>query len=216
MIWQADYDNKVFEVINAIVDLLVLGFFWIITSIPVFTMGASTTALYYTVNKSIRNKKGYAYREYWKAFKRNFKQATLCFLMWFVVAIFLVGVIVTKQVLHQDTQLGASYYFFLVLAGAALAWEFYLFSYIARFECTIMEAMKKSLFMMIANLGWSVALVAIFMACLFLCRDMMSLFILLPGGFCAIKNYILEKVFKKYRTPEDIARELEANRTFSR
>ncbi len=56
------YDNKVFEVINAIVDLLVLGFFWIITSIPVFTMGASTTALYYTVNKSIRNKKGYAYK----------------------------------------------------------------------------------------------------------------------------------------------------------
>ena len=53
------YDNKVFEVINAIVDLLVLGFFWIITSIPIFTMGASTTALYYTVNKSIRNKKGY-------------------------------------------------------------------------------------------------------------------------------------------------------------
>lgn len=187
------------------------------TCIPVFTMGASTTALYYTVNKSIRNKKGYAYREYWKAFKRNFKQATLCFLMWFVVAIFLVGdVIVTKQVLRQDTQLGASYYFFLVLAGAALAWEFYLFSYIARFECTIMEAMKKSLFMMIANLGWSAALVAIFMACLFLCRDMMSLFILLPGGFCAIKNYILEKVFKKYRTPEDIARELEENRTFSR
>ena len=180
-------------------------------------MGASTTALYYTVNKSIRNKKGYAYREYWKAFKRNFKQATLCFLMWFVVAIFLVGdVIITKQVLRQDTQLGASYYFFLVLAGAALAWEFYLFSYIARFECTVMEAMKKSLFMMLANLGWSAALVAIFMACLFLCRDMMSLFILLPGGFCAIKNYILEKVFKKYRTPEDIARELEMNRTFSR
>ena len=86
------YDNKVFEVINVIVDLLVLGFFWIITSIPIFTMGASTTALYYTVNKSIRNKKGYAYREYWKAFKRNFKQATLCFLMWFVVAIFLAGI----------------------------------------------------------------------------------------------------------------------------
>ena len=85
--------------------------------------------------------------------------------MWFVVAIFLVGdVIITKQVLRQDTQLGASYYFFLVLAGAALAWEFYLFSYIARFECTVMEAMKKSLFMMLANLGWSVALVAIFMA----------------------------------------------------
>lgn len=29
------YDNKVFEVINVIVDLLVLGFFWIITSIPI-------------------------------------------------------------------------------------------------------------------------------------------------------------------------------------
>lgn len=48
------------------------------------------------------------------------------------------------------------YYFFLVLSGAVLAWAFYLFSYMARFECAVKEALKKSLFMMLANLGWSI------------------------------------------------------------
>ena len=103
-----------------------------------------------------------------------------------------------KQQLKAGTYLGMMYYFFLVLSGAVLAWAFYLFSYMARFECTVKEALKKSLFMMLANLGWSILLVVLF-----------------PGGFGCIKNYCLERVFKKYMTPEDIARELEVNRTYA-
>lgn len=67
-----------------------------------------------------------------------------------------------KQQLKAGTYLGMMYYFFLVLSGAVLAWAFYLFSYMARFECTVKEALKKSLFMMLANLGWSILLVAVF------------------------------------------------------
>ena len=54
--------------------MLILGIFWFVTSIPLVTIGASTTAVYYTVNKCIRNKKSYAYVEYWKAFKSNLKK----------------------------------------------------------------------------------------------------------------------------------------------
>lgn len=35
------------------------------------------------------------------------------------------------------------------------------------------------------------------------------------GRFWMYKNYCLERVFKKYMTPEDIARELEVNRTYA-
>lgn len=34
------------------------------------------------------------------------------------------------------------------------------------------------------------------------------------GGFALIKNRILEKVFRKYRTPEDLKRELEMTREY--
>ena len=63
-----NYDNKILSIVNTAVDMLILGIFWFVTSIPLVTIGASTTAVYYTVNKCIRNKKSYAYVEYWKAF----------------------------------------------------------------------------------------------------------------------------------------------------
>ena len=38
--------------------------------------------------------------------------------------------------------------------------------------------------------------------------------VLFPGVFALVKNYVLEKVFRKYRTPEDLARELEMTREY--
>lgn len=52
-----NYDNKILSIVNVAVDMLILGIFWFVTSIPLVTIGASTTAVYYTVNKCIRNKK---------------------------------------------------------------------------------------------------------------------------------------------------------------
>ena len=158
-----NYDNKILSIVNVAVDMLILGIFWFVTSIPLVTIGASTTAVYYTVNKCIRKKKSYAYVEYWKAFKSNLKKSTLAFIVWLIPAAFLVAdCMLMKQQLKAGTYLGMMYYFFLVLSGAVLAWAFYLFSYMARFECTVKEALKKSLFMMLANLGWSILLVAVF------------------------------------------------------
>ena len=46
-----NYDNKILSIVNVAVDMLILGIFWFVTSIPLVTIGASTTAVYYTVNK---------------------------------------------------------------------------------------------------------------------------------------------------------------------
>lgn len=210
-----DYDNKVFRILGGFADCLLLGVLWIVSGIPLFTMGAATSAVYHTVNKCIVNGQGYVCREYGAAFKQNFKKSTAAWLLWLLLAAFLVAdVFIMRQFLAQGSQIGVMYYFFLVLAAVALAWEFYLFSYMARFEGTVRESMKKSLFMMIANLGWSAFLVLIFAVCVYLCNDMQWLIVLFPGGFALIKNRILEKVFRKYRTPEDLKRELEMTREY--
>ena len=43
-----NYDNKILSIVNNAVDMLILGIFWFVTSIPLVTIGASTTAVYYT------------------------------------------------------------------------------------------------------------------------------------------------------------------------
>jgi len=49
-----NYDNKILSIVNTAVDMLILGIFWFVTSIPLVTIGASTTAVYYTVKYSLQ------------------------------------------------------------------------------------------------------------------------------------------------------------------
>ena len=98
--------------------------------------------------------------------------------------------------------------------GAWLLWGILAAFLAARFEGTIRESMKKTLVMVVANLGWSALLVAVFVLFVLMCNDTQCLIVLFPGVFALVKNYVLEKVFRKYRTPEDLARELEMTREY--
>ena len=198
-----DYNNNVFRVLGGLADCLILGALWIVCSIPVVTMGAATAAVYHAVNKSIVHGQGYAFREYCTALKTDLKQTTGAWLLWGILAAFLAAdLVVTRQFLAQGSALGALYYFFIVLSA------------MARFEGTIRESMKKTLVMVVANLGWSALLVAVFVLFVLMCNDTQCLIVLFPGVFALVKNYVLEKVFRKYRTPEDLARELEMTREY--
>jgi len=73
-------DNKFFRALNKLVDMVILSFCWIISCIPVFTIGAASTALYDTSRRVIHHDEGYVWRGYWHAFKVNFKQATKAWL----------------------------------------------------------------------------------------------------------------------------------------
>ena len=61
---------------------------------------AAATAVAAVSLVSIRNKKSYAYVEYWKAFKSNFKKSTLAFIVWLIPAAFLVAVLYPKSSNH--------------------------------------------------------------------------------------------------------------------
>lgn len=54
-----------------LVDLLVLSGLWVILSLPVVTIGASTAALYYVTLKLASNEEGYTVRSFFHAFKEN-------------------------------------------------------------------------------------------------------------------------------------------------
>ena len=56
-----NYDNKVFEFINRVVDTMFTTLLWVVFSLPVITLGASTTAFYEVVHKVLRKNKGYVW-----------------------------------------------------------------------------------------------------------------------------------------------------------
>ena len=78
-------DNVVMRALSKICDMVFLNVLWVICSIPIVTIGPSTTALYTVMLKIVRNEEGYIFRGFFKAFKENFKQSTV---IWLIIAVF--------------------------------------------------------------------------------------------------------------------------------
>ena len=75
-------DSKFYEVVSKIADLVVVNLLFVLCSLPIITIGASTTALYGVTKKMAENREGYIFRNYFRLFKENFKQSTI---MWIIL-----------------------------------------------------------------------------------------------------------------------------------
>ncbi len=73
--------NPLIEMINSLFHFFVLNLVFLITCLPVFTIGTALASLYYVVMKEIRGEYGYVVRTYLREFKRNFKNGTAAFLI---------------------------------------------------------------------------------------------------------------------------------------
>lgn len=208
-------DNKFFQGINKIVDCVCLSFLWLLLCIPVVTAGAATTALYYTVNKVIRNNRSYIWKEFWHAFRTNFKQSTLVWLILiFIYAIMGIDCYIMFQYAKAGVSYGSLYIVFAVLMLIVTMWANYLFPYMARFENTLKAVLKNCVIMALLNLGKSVVLLVLFLAALVVTYVFFPAIMILPAVYMLLANFILEKVFVKYMTPEDIEAEKERNEEF--
>ena len=88
-------------------------------------------------------------------------------------------------------------------------WVTYVFPYMARFENHTKAVLKNSAIIMIANLPWSILLLVLFVisAGLFLLIPMFGMFA--PALYVAFANLILERIFRKYMSEEDLESEKE-------
>lgn len=208
-------DNGFFRALSKLVDCIWLNFLFVLTCIPVFTIGASMTALYYTMQKVIRNDRGYVSSEYWHALKTNFKQATLTWLIVLAVGLLTFFDIQFMKAMDKAGQpLGKAYVFFQVLLALEILWCTYLFPYMSRFINGMKATMKNAALIAVLNLPWTLLiLVLLVVTGLIMYLIPIGIFFA-PVLFTWVLNRILERVFRKYMTEEDKAQEDEMNREY--
>lgn len=82
-------DSPLYRFASRLTDILILNLLWILCSIPIFTIGAATTAVYYVNLKMVKNEEVYIARSFFKSFKENFKQSTIMWLIFLFATIVL-------------------------------------------------------------------------------------------------------------------------------
>ena len=68
-----------------------LNVLWFICCLPIVTIGASTTALYYTSFKIAKDEGSFITTMFFRSFKQNFKQATIIWLIMLVTGVVIVA-----------------------------------------------------------------------------------------------------------------------------
>ena len=199
-----DPDGSIMKALSRVADLAILNVLWLICSLPIVTMGAATTALISVTLKMTDDKEGYLFRSYFKAFKRNFKQSTIGWLI-ILVALLILGA--DYYIMCQwDSQLRYGMITVIILAALILLFVgLYIFPLIAKFENTIGEYFKNALFMSIRHLPYTALLVVIFgiqvYADFYMLVNTQYLPILVLFGeaaFVYVMSYIYERIFKAY------------------
>lgn len=201
-----DADNAFFRFMSRVADALILNLFFLITSIPIVTIGASYTAMYYYCTKAVGNEEGYLWKSYWKSFKTNFVQGFLMELFFVVVGVILY---VDLKYLYGNAFNGGGFgwrlLFFIVVGMAILAAVTFLYAFplLSRFENTTFNIIRNAAFMSLRHLPQTVPLILIFGLAAFIGWAMfpVSIFFIV-GAWVYVSSIFFYKILDRYM-PKD-------------
>ena len=192
-------DNPVWNFIGKLVDMLVLTVLWAVCSIPVVTLGASTTALYYVMLKLAEDKEGAIFQSFFRAFKENFRQATVCWLIMLLFGLVLGGdfYICTRRM--DSAAARTLLVVFFVLAFVYGMIFTYLFPVIARCEADTKKVFLFSFMMAVRQFGWTLLMLVITVGVIAVAVFVQWLFLLISAGLISyLHAMILKNIFISY------------------
>lgn len=202
------YDSPFVQTCNKIVDCICLSVLWLVASLPVLTIGASTTALYYAINVGIRYDKGGIWHAYWRSFRANFRQATILWLLLLPVYGLLVGSCCSAYTLCISGVLPREmFYFLLVVLVLVMAWANMLFPYLAKFRNSTKMILKNCFGIGLLNLPIALLQPVFFVLVIAGIAFFPIGILCAPGVYMVLSCYTLEPVFRKYMSEEDRAKE---------
>ena len=175
-------DNPVWNFMGKLVDVFILTILWFVCSLPIFTIGPATTAVYYVTLKLVRDEESYTVRSFFKSFKQNFKQGVPLGLIELGLGVFFVWDIYLYYQLGSANRamsiLGILFLGIFIIYLLALV---YVFALQAKFYNTVKQTLKNSLIISIRHVFRSLGMLAIAVGVIIGCLFFPPLFLLSTG-----------------------------------
>ena len=216
-----DPEGPLMTALSKLADIIICNLMFVLFSVPIITFGASLTALYTCMLRLAGDEErddGLIFRTFWYAFRDNFKQATLLWLICLAGIAFLSAYYWTVHSLAAS--FGRVYQItFLVLVLLFFFGFLYLFPLQARYENSIRNTLRNAWLMSVAALPWTLLNLVLLAAAIYIS------FIMNPGaistfaylwavcGFGLIaylQSFLFLRAFRKL-SPEQLSRETQAS-----
>lgn len=204
-----DADSGVMRALSKIFDMGLLTLIYLVFCIPVVTVGAATTSLYYVSAKVLRHNRSYVWREFWSSFRTNFVQSTI---IWVISAVIAVLLIFNMQIVGAGAGASGSGGY---LVGVYFAMLFillcvscYIYPIISRFGTKLSQILRLSLYCAFRHFLHTLVMVAILAAMVALIylgmiTNIILIFIFAPGVAGFVYTFPMEHIMKKYMPREE-------------
>lgn len=204
------YDSKFSQVVLKVSSACCLNMLWFLCCIPIFTVGASTAALFRVTLKMAKDEDPKLIPEFLKGFRDNFKQATVLWLIMLALGSVLGFDGYILYHLYQSTvgtlgvicTLGLA---LIIVAGIAyVIILMYLFPLVASVKNTNFNMLKNALLIGIHYLFCTILMFAIYFAMFFAVVAVFTPLIIFGFGVCALLcSYLLTGVIRSVSYVEE-------------
>ncbi|MBE5875790.1 MAG: DUF624 domain-containing protein [Lachnospiraceae bacterium] len=204
-------DSPLMNFLNKVADIMILNFFVILGCLPIVTAGASLTAGYYVAFKMVKNEESYITKGYFKAFKENFKQSTIMWLIMLVVAVVLFA---DYRIMTQSGVEFSEWMRIAIMAAAIIiiVGIVFVFPMQARFTNTVKNQIKNSYLMALSHLPSAVLIIVSFFVPVvvfyLIPQSLPALVLLAVGLLIYLQSMLFLKIFRPYEE-RILAREAE-------
>ena len=154
-----NYENPFIQFLVRVGDLIILNVLFILCSAPVVTLGASLTALHRVTQNMLFEQEEPLLKAFFRAFRQNFRQSTLAWLVELVVIVSLVCDVLLVMAYFNGGLAKAMYILVAVLAILVAGVYAYLMPLIARYENGMRQQVNNAVVLAIIKLPKTLLLV---------------------------------------------------------
>ena len=199
-------NNPLMRALSKLFDIGWLSLIYVVFCVPLVTIGAATTSLYYVSAKVLRKDRGYVWSEFWHSFKLNFKPATL---MWLIFAA-IYGLLYFNLTTFNTSNATGGY-----LVGAYIALAFivtcvagYAFCLLSRFNMNVRGILRYALYMAFRHFLHTLCFLAILFVAGFgiyagFRVQLPILLLFVPGLGSFLYTFPMEHLLKKYMPKQE-------------
>lgn len=210
--------GSLMEFVGKVGDFLLLSILWLVCSLPVITIGAATTAMFYVSFRLLSGEEEGCFRDFFRSFRENFRQATLLWLAALLLGAFL-GLDLYFYLMWSAAGEWIGTGLFAIFAAATVLYlcvMLYLFPYVAKFRCTFRTAIRNTAYLSLRHIPYTLAMIAADLLLTILCLQFGAMIAALPGMIAFVNGLCLQRVFSRYLPGKDSGQAESMNQTASR
>ena len=192
-------DGNIIYFLTKVGQIVILNIVWFVSCLPVVTIGAATTSLYYAMMKNIRRNRSYPLTEYRASFKRTLGKGSIVTLgcgLWLLLLWYFRST--TLSASGGAENFASCLYLVLMIVTAAVL--VYLFPVMSRFSLGMVSLIKLAFVMSVRYIGYTIVILLGTMLLIWIWFYFLPLptIFIWPGIWCYICTFMIEKALRKY------------------